>query len=87
MSDPTWGDPGLMFGTSQQLITGAGDYLAALQAQAGQLAAPVINPTFPTVANAPVPATSALPALQTVTWDVPAEPTAFRRKASRSTSR
>lgn len=71
------GDPDEMFAVSQQLIAGAGSYLSQLSAQAGQLAAPVVNPSFPTLNAAPTPITASLPALQTVTWNIPTEPTTF----------
>jgi hypothetical protein len=71
------GDPDLMFSTAQQLIAGAGSYLGALQAQATQLAAPVINPNFPLVNSAPTPITVSIPALEAVTWNIPAQPAPF----------
>lgn len=72
-----WGDPNSMFDTSQQLIAITERYIAQLAAQAGQLTAPTINPSFPVIAAAPVPASAQQPALIDVTWNVPVQPAAF----------
>lgn len=72
-----WGDPNAMFSTSQQLITITEKYIAALQAQAGQLAAPTINPSFPVINAAPLPAVAQQPTLVDVVWDIPTQPAAF----------
>jgi hypothetical protein len=72
-----WGDPYQMFRESTQLVQLAESYIAQLEAQAGQLAAPTINVSFPTVATPPVPAQVPGPALQQVTWTVPGQPPPF----------
>jgi hypothetical protein len=72
-----WGDPNKMFDLSQSLIAQTETYVTALEAAAGQLVAPVINPNFPTVATAPTPAVVQAPNLIDVTWTVPDEPGPF----------
>ncbi len=72
-----WGDPSKMFLESQQLVTLAESYITQLQAQAGQLAAPTINVTFPTISAAPIPGQATTPPLETVTWTVPGQPPPF----------
>ena len=72
-----WGDPSYMFYASQQLVQLAENYIAQLEAQAGQLAAPTINVSFPTVGTPPVPGSVTGPALQQVTWTVPGQPPPF----------
>src|SRR5215469_16825520 len=72
-----WGDPSKMFTESQQLVTLAEAYISALEAQAGQLAAPTINVNFPTVSSPPVPGQAPEPTLQQVTWTVPGQPPPF----------
>jgi hypothetical protein len=66
-----------MFFESQQLVTLAEKYIANLEAQAGQLAAPTINVSFPIVSTPPVPGQIPAPALQQVTWTVPGQPPPF----------
>ena len=51
------GDPSGMIAFSRSLDAGAQDYLVALESQASNLAAPTINPNFPTVGAAPTPVT------------------------------
>jgi hypothetical protein len=72
-----WGDPNSMFNTAQQLLKISEAYIAALETQAGQLAAPTINPSFPVIAAAPTPATAQQPALIDVTWNIPTQPAPF----------
>jgi hypothetical protein len=72
-----WGDPSYMFYVSQQLIGFAESYIAQLEAQAGQLAAPTINVNFPSVTAPPAPAQATTPPLQQVTWTVPGQPPPF----------
>jgi len=72
-----WGDPYVMFQESQNLVNLAERYIAQLEAQAGQLAAPTINVNFPTVATPPIPGQATTPALQQVTWNVPGQPPPF----------
>jgi hypothetical protein len=72
-----WGDPSYMFFASQQLVSLAESYIAQLEAQAGQLAAPTINVHFPTVTTPPVPGQVTSPSLQQVTWTVPGQPPPF----------
>jgi len=66
-----------MFRESQQLVNLAESYIAQLEAQAGQLAAPTINVNFPAVTTPPVPGQATTPALQQVTWNVPGQPPPF----------
>src|SRR5262252_4908558 len=72
-----WGDPSYMFGVSQELVNLAQDYIAALEAQAGQLVPPVINVNFPTVSAPPIPGQTPEPTLEQVTWTVPGQPPPF----------
>ena len=72
-----WGDPYVMFQESQNLVNLAERYIAQLEAQAGQLAAPTINVQFPVVAAPPIPGQATTPALQQVTWNVPGQPPPF----------
>ncbi len=72
-----WGDPSKMFLESQQLVSLAEAYITQLQEQAGQLAAPTINVSFPTVNAAPIPSQATTPPLETVTWTVPGQPPPF----------
>src|ERR1700759_146607 len=72
-----WGDPTYMFYESKQLVNLAESYISSLQSQAGQLAAPSINVSFPTVTTPPVPGQATSPALQQVTWTVPGQPPPF----------
>jgi hypothetical protein len=72
-----WGDPTYMFYESQKLVNLAESYIAQLEAQAGQLAAPTINVSFPTVSTPPVPSQIPGPTLQQVTWTVPGQPPPF----------
>jgi hypothetical protein len=72
-----WGDPTYMFYASQQLVSLAENYIQQLEAQAGQLAAPTINVSFPTVTTPPVPGQTTSPSLQQVTWTVPGQPPPF----------
>ena len=78
----TFGDPSNIFSLSQGLVAEAESYIAAIEASASQLVAPVINPSFPVVTAPPTPATVGPPSLQTVTWNVPAEPAAFTGSAN-----
>lgn len=71
------GDPNAMFALSEQLISQTDAYINALTKQAAQLAAPTINPIFPVIAAAPVPAVAQEPQLEQVTWQVPGEPGPF----------
>lgn len=71
------GDPYGMTHLATTLIDNAEAFLANLQAQAATLAAPVINPSFPTAGAAPSPVTAALPTMQQVSWNVPTQPSAF----------
>ena len=73
----TWGDPNKMFSTSQALISTTTGYVAALSNAAANLIAPTINPIFPVVAAAPVPAVAQQPPLIDVTWNVPNAPSPF----------
>jgi hypothetical protein len=73
----TWGDPNQMFNTSQSLIASTQNYIASLATAENNLVAPVINPIFPIVAGAPVPATAQQPQLVDVAWNVPASPAPF----------
>lgn len=77
VSPPIWGDATKMFATSQQLIATTEGYIAALEAAAGQLAAPTINPIFPVITTPPTPGVATAPTLQTVTWTVPPQPAPF----------
>lgn len=72
-----WGDPTKMFTLSQQLIKSSDDFLQQLEGQAGQLAAPVINSIFPTIAAVPSLQSANEPTLIDVTWTVPQAPAAF----------
>ena len=73
----SWGDPYGMIATSTSLIANTEAYLSALQSQSGQLAAPVINPSFPTVTSAPVPSLIAMPSLSLPPdWTLPDQPEA-----------
>src|SRR5215467_1723100 len=72
-----WGDPYVMFQESQNLVNLAERYIAQLEAQAGQLAAPTINVQFSVVAAPPIPGQATTPALQQVTWNVPGQPPPF----------
>lgn len=74
---PLWGDPTQMFTLSQQLVGIAENYIAALEVSEANLVAPVINPSFPTIATAPVPAVAQEPTLIDVTWTVPNAPAPF----------
>ena len=71
---PLWGDPNQMFTLSQELVAIAEQYIAALEVSEANLVAPVINPSFPVIATAPVPAVAQEPALIDVTWTVPNAP-------------
>lgn len=73
----TWGDPNQMFATSQALVTTTQNYIASLATAENNLTAPVINPSFPVIAAAPVPATAQQPLLIDVAWNVPASPAPF----------
>jgi hypothetical protein len=72
-----WGDPGAMFALSQNLVSITEEYIAALQQQAANLQAPVINPVFPVLSAAPIPILATQPNLIDVTWTVPSEPAPF----------
>lgn len=72
-----WGDAYTMFFHSTQLVNLAESYIAQLEAQAAQLAAPTINVSFPTVTTPPVPGSVPGPTLQQVTWTVPGQPPPF----------
>ena len=74
---PLWGDPNQMFTLSQELVQIAEQYIAALEVSEANLVAPVINPSFPTIAIAPIPAVAQQPALIDVTWTVPDAPAPF----------
>src|ERR1700745_2782108 len=74
---PKWGAPSNMFAVSAGLVSLAESYIAQLEAQAGQLAAPTINVSFPTVSLPPVPGQVTSPSLQQVTWTVPGQPPPF----------
>ncbi len=74
---PLWGDPTQMFTLSQQLVAIAEEYIAALEVSEANLVAPVINPIFPTIATAPIPAVAQEPPLIDVTWSVPGAPAPF----------
>lgn len=71
------GDPNAMFDLSQSLLALAESYVRALEAEAGQLVPPVINPIFPTVSTPPALGNVPPPTLIDVTWQVPAEPGPF----------
>ena len=74
---PLWGDPNQMFTLSQELVAIAEQYIAALEVSEANLVAPVINPSFPVLAIAPIPAVAQQPALIDVTWTVPDAPAPF----------
>lgn len=79
---PEWGDASQMFALSQNLILATGQFVTTLENTAAGIFAPVINPSFPSIAPSPQPITAAQPALQAVTWTVPPEPAAFAGRLS-----
>lgn len=74
---PEWGDASQMFTISQTLLQGTINFVEGLSGIASGIFAPVINPSFPSIATPPVPITASLPSLEVVSWVVPAQPAAF----------
>ena len=81
---PTFEAPVFVYAYGQQLIATAETYSNALLAQASELIAPVINPSFPTITAPPTPGVALQPTLEAVTWNVPVEPAAFSGSISLS---
>jgi hypothetical protein len=77
-----YGDPIAMFTLSQTLVGDATTQANAMIASAAALTPPSINPTFPTIANAPTPLTVPLPTFIPVNWQTPAAPAAFTQTLS-----
>jgi hypothetical protein len=72
-----YGDPNMMIQLSQELINLTEQYIATINSVTANLTPPVINPIFPTLSTAPVPATAPPPTLINVGWNVPTQPGAF----------
>jgi hypothetical protein len=75
VSPPVYGNSSSMFALAQQLIVDTEQF--AQQLSDINFVAPVINPSFPTIAAAPTIQTATQPNLQTVTWSVPQQPAPF----------